>query len=209
MREFEALRAEVYRRGEEKKIKIKKTRRRVIALCVPLVLCVTAAGLLPQAAKNGGKADNMLSAPEFFRADDAQMEAVMDTEAPMTTPATMATQATQTADSDSLISSQVAVEVTSAEGWVWHSKDPQTILEISEALHAITGVQTQAYSAADSGQKTASTLDPGSYRIVFTDREGERIVYLLTEDYLEVVADHLQFAVTAKQYADLESLLTP
>ena len=55
MREFEALRAEVYRRGEEKKIKIKKNRRRLIALCVPLVLCVTAVSLLPQTTKNTGR----------------------------------------------------------------------------------------------------------------------------------------------------------
>ena len=200
MRDFEALRSEVYRRGEEKKLKIKKTRRRVIALCVPLLLCVTAAGLLPQAEKNAGKEDNMLFAPEYFYVESPQQEVVMDREPAMET---------QTAGSDSLVSSQIAVDVTSAEGWVWYSKDTDRILEISQALHAVAGVQTQEYSAAGSALETADPMDPGSYRIVFTDREGDRIIYLLTEDCLEVVADHLQFAVTPQQYAQLQSLLAP
>ncbi len=202
MREFEALRSEVYRRGEEKKRKRKRVRRMAIALCVPLVLCVTVAGLLPQATKNGGKEDNMLFAPEHFYAD--KEEIAMDTKPAMTIPATQAT------SSDSLVSSQIAVEVTSAEGWVWYSKDTDRILDISQALHTITGVQTQEYSPIrDEAQELGRTLTPGSYRIVFTDREGGRIVYLLTQEHLEVVADHLQFSVTQQQYAQLQSLLAP
>lgn len=201
MRDFEALRSEVYRRGEEKKLKIKKTRRRVIALCVPLLLCVTAAGLLPQTAKNSGVEDNMLFAPEYFYVESPQQEVVMDREPAMET---------QAAGSDSLVSSQIAVDVTSAEGWVWRSKETDVILDVSKALHAITGPQTQEYSPIrDEDAELGRTMAKGSYRIVFTDREGDRIIYLLTEDCLEVVADHLQFAVTPQQYAQLQSLLAP
>lgn len=205
MREFEALRAEVYHRGEEKKIKIKKNRRRLIALCVPLVLCVTAVSLLPQTTKNTGRED-MLLAPEYGY---AEKEAALDTMPAIGTETVMESQEMGSdVLYDRLTGTQAAVEVTSAEGWVWYSRDAGKIQDISEALHAIPGEQTQEFTGGSGGQESAS-LEPGSYRIVFTDRDGKKISYLLTREYLEVVASRLRFAVTARQYAELERLLAP
>lgn len=195
MRDFETLRAEVYRRSEEKITKIRKTRRRIIAVCLPLMLCVTAVCLFPPAtAKNAGTAD-WLPIPEIGMADRFNPEQ----EAPMANAGNTA--------QESILCSDIRVEVMIADGTEWTSTDTDTILDLSQALHRITGPQEEAHTPDDFNRH--DPLSPDSYRIVFTDRDGNRFTYLLTPDSLQLPADGQTFAVTPAQYEQLQSLLTP
>jgi len=192
MRDFEALRSEVYRRGEEKKTKRKRTRRVVTALCVPLALCITAVCFFPPIAEKNAGREDVLYREEDFNGGSSQLEAVMDT----------------VLEADSYVCSVVLVEVRGSET-VWVSRDENRILEISQALHAVTGIQEDAYTSVEDSKITSATLAPGSFQLTFTDRQGGRIVYLLTEEKLEIVGNNLHFAVTQQQYAQLKSLLVP
>ena len=72
MRSFEERKEEIFRRSEAKIAQRKKNIKRVVATCVPLVLCVTA---LTGYLTLGGSMEKA-SAPETNRQDSAMMDAI-------------------------------------------------------------------------------------------------------------------------------------
>lgn len=197
MRDFEQTKAEIFRRSEERIQKRKKIRRMTV-LCVPLVLCMAAAALLPRQEIAQTNQEEIIAAAGVHTAGDANSSAEQ------------ATHKTSTESILADVNRLAAVRLCSA-GVVLREKSGEAAEEILALLETVTVcVKSESDVAGDNyttrGEVTEN-MESAEITLSIMDEIGKTREFRWEDTVLTDLQTGEVYLLTAAQQKKLESFL--
>lgn len=210
MRSLEECKAEIFRRSEITIKKRKQTRNRILAVCLPLCLCIGAVILWqPGMQHKAGKAENsykMLSAaPEspdnsYSLLDNSFMESVCDTALPVEG------EKMELYAAKVRISGLKSSQVTENAGQAQYSPKEQ-FEYLYDLFVQENGSQVfEDFIISDPSETLKNNKETPDYTITFTMSDQSEIVFLLTGNILSVKDTEKTITLTPEQKQKLHEI---
>lgn len=211
MREIHACTEEVFRRSEKRIKARKKARNRMLLLCIPACLAVTAlsAMILPAMRTQGNTADMVFSSEDSGRLDAADRSdgtnGIIET-------------SQESAAHESVLCPYTAVEVQAADLSAANSGKVtdqavveglfDTIRSLFEDVEKESQVRDEAFEVVESAVDRDQTGSAGSeaYTILFTSEEGLKTAYHLSGNTLSNGDTNETVVLSDTQAAELLSV---
>ena len=197
MRDFEQTKAEIFRRSEERIQKRKKIRR-VTVLCVPMVLCVVAAALLPRQEIAQNNQEEIITAAGVHTAGGAY---------------STTEQATHKTSTESILAdvNRLATVRLCSAGVVLREKSGEAAEEILALLETVTVcVKSESDVAGDNyttrGEVTEN-MESAEITLSIMDEIGKTREFRWEDTVLTDLQTGEVYLLTAAQQKKLESLL--
>lgn len=222
MRSFEERKEEIFRRSEKRIAQRKKNIKRVVATCVPLVLCVTAlTGYLtlgggmekasaPEANWQGAMMDSVANGSDIFygaSADDMEL-GFNGSPAPESAPGEY--NGAQVPESMETSGAGYRLELY-RNGKTYSYKEPEILKLFYSALDVKLGASED--EVVSSGQAIygfdpqKDQLQDGAYAVALVNANGGTIWYELKDKQLTRLADGQIYTLTNEQATILHKLM--